>query len=496
MGAESSKKELYHPLGNKIKSALFWASVSKIASQVINWGMTLVVIRILSPNDYGLMAMAMIFISFLFLFNELGLAQAVIQTNQINDSQLKQIFGIVLLLHLVFFVIIYFGAPFIAILFAMDELSPVVKTLSLMFLLSAFTIIPRSLLERELEFHWIAVVDLVANLIGGFATLVLALCGFKVWALVYGSMSIMLIRVLMYNRYKPFFKWPQFRINGIGEHLRFGGAISVERFLWYFYSQADTFIVGKVLGADSLGLYSVGKELASLPAQKLSPIVNQVMLPAFARMQNELSQVRSSILTSISNISIFAFPTFFGISAVSTDLIETFLGNKWAETTVVVSTLALIAPFGMLSAMILTGLKGIGRVDISLKNILTASIIFPLAFIVGVQWEILGICVAWVSLYPVYFIITVTRSVQMIGTSLLEIISRILWPLVASTFMLLGVKTACIILHKNGWSAGPVRLGLLIIAGITIFVGIMIMVDRGEIIRLWTQLNKQAKTAS
>src|ERR1700674_3112115 len=137
-------------LRSKVLTGLFWTGGARLLSQILTWAITVVVIRLLSPGDYGLLAMATLFVGFLTLLAEGGLGLAVIQARELGDAELRRIFGAVILIDLTLFVLQFAAAPVIAMFFREDRLVPIVRVLALQFLLMIFTVIPGALLSRKL----------------------------------------------------------------------------------------------------------------------------------------------------------------------------------------------------------------------------------------------------------------------------------------------------------------------------------------------------------
>ena len=167
--------------------------------------------------------------------------------------------------------------------------------MALQFLLMIFAVIPSAQLSRQLQFRTLSVTELSAAVAGSLTTLTLALAGAGVWALVVGGLLTTLWTSIALNVAAPFLKWPRLSLTGTRSLVFFGGKVTLSRLLWLTYSQADVVIVGRLLGKDELGVYSVALHLASLPAQRLNAIVNQVSFPAFARIQGD---AENSPLTS------------------------------------------------------------------------------------------------------------------------------------------------------------------------------------------------------
>jgi len=455
-------------LRSRVLDSLFWLSAARVAGQFINWLVTIWVIRILSPEDYGLMAMAMVFISAFSLLHEFGLGPALTRSPNLDEMALRKAFGIVLVSNALLFWVLLLGAPLVAWFYGSEELTPLVRLLAMQFIGMSFAVVPRSLMEGRLEFRKVAFGDLIANLSGTLVTLILALHGYGVWALTVGVVTISFLRAGIFNLLCPCPGLPIFSLRGMHEFLKFGGAITLERILWFIYHQADVLIAGKLLGKEALGFYAVGKSIAALPSDKLSPIIQQIALPAFARIQSDRDRVGNSLIACVNALGVFACPVFFGICAVGLDLMTTLLGEKWAPAALPLKTYSLILPLGMISGLLLSALKAIGRADVSLKNVAFGSLLMTTAFMVGSRWDLTGLSLAWVVAYPLYFLITLIRSSPVLGTTPSVLAAKVSRPMAASVVMLVSV----FILGRMIGEAlphGPARLTVLALIGASVY---------------------------
>jgi len=457
----------------------------KIAGQLLNWAMTIYVIRLLTPSDYGVMAIASMFVGLLSLLNEMGMGAALIQSRRLDDSILRQIFGLVIIINFCLCLVLFCSSPLIATFFDETRLKAIVRVLSFEFILMSFAVIPQSLLERELDFKRKSIVDFVANVGGGICTLWLAFLGKGVWSLVGGSVITVFFRTFGVNIISPFKSLPRFSFRGMRATISFGGLLTFERVLWYFYTQADIFIIGKVLGKEVLGFYSVAKHLSSLISQKVMPIINQVAFPAFSKIQNDKAKVAFYQLKAIRILSFIIFPVYFGIACVAPELVSLVLGEKWHAVALPLQILSLIMPIRMLNMLGHPVIIGLGRADVSFVNLLILSVLMPTAFLMGSNWGIMGICIAWLSVYPIGWFITLKRTLPIIGISLVDYFTAIYRSALSSFVMLLlvfGVR------FFSTWALTPTEnLVLLLVVGIATIAGLVSFVNRNgysEIITL------------
>lgn len=463
---------------SKVMSALRWSAAARILGQLISWSVTIMVIRQLSPGDYGLMAMAMVVVSLLILLNTLGLDAVLVQQKALHEQMRRQVFGVVIVLNTAFFLLVLLGAGAVAAFYDEPALTPVLQVLSVQFLLLIFETLPQSRLERDIDFARRSIVDLVTLVLGSLVTLVLALAGFGVWALVWGTLASNATRMIGLNLICRNLVWPSFSLRGMTQHFSFGGFVTVDRGLWYLFSESDKFVGGKLLGNHLLGYYTVASQLASLPIHKITGLLNSVAFPAFsqAHASTTADTVAGYLLKATHLLGIAAFPVFFGISCTAGPLIEVLLGEKWLPAAPLLQLMGLVMPFRLLSNIFPPLLWGIGHPRTSASNLLIAAILMPVAFVLGTRWGVIGLAYAWLGMYPLVFVLTAARTCRLVGVSLGDYAGQIVRPLAAGGVMYGAVYLTATLV--DGASGDWLHLLLLVTVGVIGYYGAIALIDR------------------
>jgi len=451
-------------LRSQALSGFRWTASVRLVSQVITWAITLVVIRLLTPADYGLLAMATVFVSFLAMFSELGLGAAVVQKADVDEGLLRRAFGVILVIHFSLAALLMLSAPLIGAFYDEPRVIPVIRVLSLQFILAGFAVIPDAQLQRRMEFRNRSLLDLSGAIAASVTTLAMAFSGAGVWALVAGYILSQIVKTIGTNWLSPFRHWPEFSVKGMKSLLRFGGHFTAAQVFWMFLSQVDLLICAKLLGKEVLGFYSVAMHLASLPSQRISGLVNQVAFPTFSRMQNDLPKVGANVLLGVRILSFFAFPVLWGMSSIAPEIVDVILGAKWAPSTVPMQVLALIIPLRMIGNFMATAIQGIGRTDIVLRNVIWASLISPFAFFIGATWwGLLGLTLAWLVVSPLVFLQAMMRGLPVLGLRLRQLGSAML-PAAGASLVMYGAVTWARQMFSVG-QGGVLSLCVLIVVG-------------------------------
>ena len=303
-------------------SGLKWTVLFRFSSQIFNWIVTLIVIRFLTPVDYGLQAMSGLIFALLFLLATSGINGALIQSKSLTHHQTRQLFTIIFILNISLSVLQFFVAPWIAAYYHEDQLILIIRILAIGFLLSPFISIHDAILNRQLEFKKIAIVNLIANLISSIFILVTAIMGFGVWALIYGQLLSLAIRALLFVIYSGGLLKPTFNFTGVAPLLKFGTLVLSTVVIEFMMYKMDIIIGGHYLGVTLIGYYAIAYQITSLPMNKIVPILNQVAFPTYSKLQGDQVIIEHYFLKSIRIISFIMLPLFTGLGLISNIFVD------------------------------------------------------------------------------------------------------------------------------------------------------------------------------
>jgi teichuronic acid exporter len=460
-----------------------WSSLARLGGQALSWSITLVVFRLLAPQDYGLMALGTVLIAVVAGIAEFGLGASLIQAPSLERSELSQVAGALAVLNTLCAVIVVAGAPVFAGLLGDSRLTPVIRALSVQFLLSAVDAVPQSLAARQMKFKLIGGIDLACTFAGCLATLLLALSGARVWALILGNLVSAALRTTLYVSLGTFVL-PSFGWRNIRGHVRFGGTVTLARLLWQLTYQSDVLIAGWLLTAEAVGLYSVSLHVANLPMSKVMGMINQLAFPAVARLQLELPRMRERLSASLRLVTLAAIPALWGISATAPEFVDVVLGDRWHPAIPALQIVSLVAPLRLLLAILATVLAALGRADLELRNTFVGAIVLPFAFLVSARFGITALATSWLVAMPVVFAINFPPTWRTVGIRFGELLHAIRAPLIAGIVMY-----ACVFLARFPLMPYEeiVRLPFLVTAGAIGYLGTIYALDRsiwGEVRRL------------
>ena len=467
-------------LGRRVTSSLKWLASAKLAGQIAAAAASLVVIRILEPSDYGLMAMATVILGLILLLNEMGLGSALVQQKELSRFEMERVFGLLLLVNTALFLLLFLLAPLVAAFFQEPRVTPIIQVLAVKLPLMALLVVPRSVLRREMLFKRKSLVDLAGMLTGSATTLISALLGFGVWSIVFGILAGAVAQVIGTYMVSPIWVRPRFSLGGMGRQATFGGWVTVDSILWYGYTHADVVIVGRVLGHEILGIYSVAKRIVSMPLDRLGGMVKEVGFSAYSNANRGGLAIPDYYCKAARMASFFAFPVFFGAAAIAPDAVPIILGEKWIGIIVPLQLLALTLPLRQLNTINTPALMGVGRPDVNVVNLLFACAIMPLAFLVGARWGLIGVCLAWVIVYPAYFLIMLARSLPVLGVRFRDYFQAV-WPSALAGAAMVGVVETARLTIADVTIAPAVVLLLLMILGAVGYALAVVLINRAQL---------------
>ncbi|BCA59623.1 lipopolysaccharide biosynthesis protein [Sphingomonas sp. HMP6] len=476
-------------LSNQVRSAVIWRSGSQILAQLVQWAATFLVIRILDPQDYGLFAMTGVVLVFLNMLNGYGLASGLIQKPEITTRDIRQLFGMLLLLNGALAAAqVLILAPAAAAYYRQPIVADMLRAQALFYFATPFIALPYALLSRSLDFKGQARVNIIASIASASAALGGALMGLGVWTLVFAPMVLFGVRAIGMTIAAKSLIWPSFDFRGSGSLARYGGVMAVGQLFWFAQSQADVFIAGRHFTPHMLGIYTESLFLTQVFVSKIVPPLNEVAFSAYARIQHDRTAVAFAFARSVRVIMVAALPFYFGLAATAEPLVLIVLGQKWAEMAPVVHLLALAMPFMTLQVLLQPACDAQGRPGIGVGNGAAGAVILAIGFLIGVQWGATGLAAAWICGYPLYLGFSLWRALPVIGSSPRAIADAIAPALLAALAMALVVTLVDGVLPVL-----PTALRLLILVGVgaAVYGGWLAIFSRQVLRELMAVVRKQ-----
>jgi PST family polysaccharide transporter len=320
---------------------MVWVATGTGATAVLRLLVLILLTRLLSPEDFGVVSAALIVIVFSLTFSQLGLGPALVQRPDNQPSHLSTAFFASTVFGLVAAGIVWLTAPLVAGFFRMPDLAPVIRVLAVMFPITGVSTVAENLLQRELRFRLLARADVLAYAVGyGLVGVTLAFVGWGVWALVtahlvHGTFRAVILLGAERPKLRPRPTWVAFR-----ELMDYGVGQSAGRIGVFLANQIDNLIVGRFLGAAALGLYSRAYQLMAVPTALLGDVLDRVLFPTMSRVQDDPRRLASAYLQGTAFVALVTLPAGIVAAVLAPELVLVAFGSKWA---------AMVPPFQVLA---------------------------------------------------------------------------------------------------------------------------------------------------
>ena len=381
-------------LRNKTLSGSFWSLADNLAGSGITFLVGLVLARLLTPQEYGVIGIIMIFIAVFNSIVDSGFSNALIRKNDADDTDYNTVFFFNLMISVLLFFILYFSANAISAYFKIPILVPVTKVMASIVIINAFAIIQRTILVKNIDFKMQMKVSLIASIVSGVVGIGMAIMGYGVWSLVGQQIS----RQLMNSVFLWIFnKWrPGLTVSGksFKELFGFGWKLLVSGLIDTIWKQIYQVVIGKCYSAETLGHYTRAEQFNQIFSSNLTAVVHRVSYPALSKIQDEKERLKQAYRKVIKTTMLVTFPCMLGLAAVAKPMILVLIGEQWLPC---VPYLQIICFSGMLyplHALNLNMLQVKGRSDVYLileivkKTIAVGPIL--LGIFININWMLIG----------------------------------------------------------------------------------------------------------
>ena len=469
-------------LAERVKTGIIWRSGSQIVGQLIAWTATFLVIRLLDPADYGLVAMTGVVLTFLDLFKGWGFASALVREERTDSRRIGQAFAMLILMNGALAALQIAAAPLAATYFHQPMVADLLRVQALFYLANPFNALGHALLARRLEFKRQSRIDLVAAMASAATACGCALAGAGIWTLVAAPAALWYTRAIGYIIAARLWQVrPRFDFAGAGAMVRYGGAMIGVQVFWFVQSQADVFIGGRALDPHRLGIYTTALFLTQILAAKFVPPLNEVAFAAYSRLQARPDMIGQAFLKSARLIMLVSLPFYLGLAATAEPLVLTFLGPKWAATAPIVRILALAMPMMTLQILFGPAINALGKARLAVRNAIAGAVIMPAAFLIGIQWGGIGLAWAWLTGMAALLAVTLAFSLPIVGVSAGALARAVAPPLGAA----LAMAAAVAALDSMRATAGSgARLALLVPAGAALYGGLLLLFARPIVVEV------------
>ncbi len=442
-------------------------------------GSMAVLARLLTPADFGHIAMATVVTELAALFSNFGFGSILIQRARLSRLQMDTMFWAAMLLGLALTVAVWCLSFASQPLFGSALVGELLRVLCVVFVLEELAVVPRSLLSRLMMFEIDFVVQAGMILLRAGLAIVMALQGFGVWSLVAGSVAGALVQSLLYLHFGGY--WPRLRFSTafLRSTWRTNGSYFGSGVLYYVNSNLDLFLIGRMLGATSLGIYQNARSLTQEINARMAQPLQRVLFPAFAQVQNEPERFRDGILRSGRLLALALTPVAFGLAAVAQEIVPLLYGAQWLDMIPVLQVIAVGAGIGMVATITGAIFNAKNRVDLSLKMYFANTVVNVGVILAASHWGMMGIAYAKLllsALNLVFFRIALSLA----GMRVRDVVHMMLMPCLAAAVMLFVISLVRPWVHDVSGLL-PIRFGLLVAVGVLSYGALVLLLARAHV---------------
>ena len=438
-------------LDSKIRAGVAWSGLAQMGAQLVALVVSVILTRLLSPQDFGLLGMVLVFTNFASVFADMGFGVALVQKLDVTQHHKNAVFWISIVIGAVLTLIMAAAAPYIASFYNVPEVQPLAVAISLIFFINAFATVKVALLQKAMDFRKIAAAQLTSTVISGLVALYLAFSGFGVWSLVAMYIASAIVNVAVLWTITP---WrPDFSLqwHALKDLTKFTLNLLGFSVFNYWTRNGDNLLVGRFVGSAALGIYARSYQILLLPVSQVSGVITNVMFPAFSAIQKDVERVKDMYLKSISIISLVTFPLTLGLLVVSQSFVLALFGDKWAEMIPILQVFCLLGLIQSIGTTVGWIYQSQGRTDIMFRWGLVSGSIFIISFIVGLRWGALGVAVAYTVANFLLWYPSLLIPARLIDLHVVTMLRRLAPTFCGAATMAFAVWVLGLIL-PSGWS--------------------------------------------
>lgn len=422
-------------LKQKTISGLLWSFIDSIAGQGITFIAGIILARLLSPKEFGLIGMLTIFIAISQSFIDSGFRQALIRKQNCTEADYSTVFYFNIIVSILFYILLFYCASSISIFFNEPILKDLIKVLGLGLIINAFTIIQSTILMKRIDFKLQAKISVIAAIISGIISIYMAFTGWGVWSLVALTLiknTLNSILLWLWSKWKPI--W-YFSSKSFIELFSFGSKLLVSGLIDTIFRNVYYLVIGKYFTAVELGFYTQADQFQSLPSTNLQGIIARVSYPVLSTIQDDKLLLKEAYRKIIKSTMLVTFVLMIGMAAIARPLIITLIGNKWEPSVIYLQMLCFVGMFYPLHSLNLNMLQVQGRSDLFLRLEIIKKILAIPIIIAGVLWGIKAMILGMMVITLIAYYLNSYWSGKFIGYPFIEQIKDVLPSFLLASFM-------------------------------------------------------------
>lgn len=470
-------------LKKKVVQGAFWTLIGNWGRQLIASLIFLLLVRLLKPEAFGLVASANIFLRFTNIFLDQGLSKAIIQRQDLDEKHLDAAFwtNIGFGIGLTLFSLSVSG--WYANFFHQPDLQPIIQWLSLSFLINSLSQVQTAILARQFRFKERTIKELIAVIAGGIVGIIMAINGYNVWSLVGQQLTSGITSVVVLWTVSDWRPSLSFSVKHFQELFAFSSFSLGIDFIRFININADDFLIGYYLGTTALGYYSVAYRMLLILSNVLLSVINSIGLPSFSRLQEKPKEMQEAIYSSIELLSLISFPMYLGVSVITPDFVPVFFGQQWLPSIPVMQILTLIGIHRTVSSLNGIVLMAMGKPAWELMLLSANSVVNVIVFYLVVNYGIVAVASAYVIRAYIFALPQLWIVKKLTSIDLKIYFRKLSTPLISSVIMFISIM-----LLQKGLSEmfnSQIMLILSIGVGAIIYCSLIMILAPTMLGRIW-----------
>lgn len=470
--------------------SLFWKSIERTSTQFINFGIQVILIRLLNPEDFGAFGIIMVFINFFSILVNGGFTTALIRKKEVNDEHYSTVFIISTIVSIILYILIFFLSPFLEVFFKINDLTIILRVLGLNLIFSALFSIQNVIIARSMLYKELFLCVLISTSISGIIGTYLAYSGFGLWSLVVQQfLSQLLLMILLWIKIKWRFVL-SFSRDIADELISFGWKILTINLLNSIHDNVRNVFIGKRYSLVMLGYYEKGNMVPQVIINNVTVTIQSIMLPTFSAFQDDKPKLKELLRKSISMSAFIIFPLMIGLALIAKPLVILFFTEKWIESVPFIQIACITYLIYPVNAANIQATTSLGRSDILLKNELLIKVIGFIILICSILVFDSTLAIAYSLLISTLIstIISMYPNKVILNYRYKEQFSDLLSPILMSLVM--GIFVGSVARLELNY---PSQMFLQIIVGITLYVVLAIITKNDNLIYIYGSIREIIK---
>lgn len=464
-------------LEGQIKSGFIWNFAEQVSFKLIQFIIQLVLARILLPEDYGLCALVLAFISIADVLINSGFSSALIQKKDAKSIDFSSVCYLCISLAIVLYLVLFFSSHLIADYFDDERISSVMRVMGIVLIVGAFNSVQVAIVYKDLQFKKSFAGNVLGMIVSAVAGIVAALNGMGVWALVIQYMTNKVVNCFAFYRLVRWLPKREFSFDSIRQLFSYGWKLMISSILQTVSSNITSLVIGKNFTKSQLGVYDTGHKIPANLGNAVASTMGGVLFPAFSKMQDNTEMMRSYLKRINKITSSVLIPFMMGIAAMAQPLVEAILTNKWAAAVPILQITCFVYMLYPIHLANLQIAKAVGRTDISMRQEIAKSALDIAMLVLMVRWGLVWVAIGLLISSVIALWINIEPNNQFIHYNTLQQLWDVFPSFIVGLVTSAGMYAIGLLIDANCY----VLLGAQILTGVALFFGLSYCFNRGAL---------------